>query len=61
MSAIYYTIVAIMLYLASDWLLNRIEALAGKRLEHRTLVFFFILLTFALISFELIRRYTGNP
>ncbi|RMD70985.1 MAG: hypothetical protein D6819_02880 [Gammaproteobacteria bacterium] len=56
MEAIAFTLVAILLYLASDWLLNRIELSFGRRLEHRTLVFFAILLTLALASFALIRR-----
>lgn len=60
MSIVYYTLVAIVLYLAADWLLNRVEVAAGKRLEHRSLVFFVILLTLALSSFTLIRHYTGG-
>jgi uncharacterized membrane protein len=59
-SIIYFTLVAIILYLASDWLLNRIEATAGRRLEHRSLIFFAILLVLALSSFTLIQVYTGN-
>ena len=61
MEAIYFTLVAIVLYLFSDWLLERIEIRAGKRLEHRSLIFFAILLTLAITSFWLIRTYTGNP
>lgn len=61
MSAVYFTLVAILLYLGSDWILNRAEAAAGKRFEHRTLIFFGIILVLALSSFALIRMYTGNP
>jgi len=61
MEAITYTLAAIVLYLFADWLLVRIEVRAGKRLEHRSLIFFAILLTLALTSFWLIRLYTGNP
>jgi len=61
MQAVYYTLVAIALYLLSDWILIRIEAAAGKVLEHRSLIFFAILMTLALTSFWLIRLYTGNP
>jgi len=61
MQAVYYTLVAIALYLLSDWILVRIEAAAGKVLEHRSLIFFAILMTLALTSFWLIRLYTGNP
>lgn len=61
MSIIYFTLVAIFLYLASDWILDQIERRAGKRFEHRSLIFFAILLTFALTTFTLIQHYTGNP
>jgi len=61
MQAVYYTLVAIALYLFSDWILVRIEVRAGKRLEHRSLIFFAILMALALTSFWLIRLYTGNP
>jgi hypothetical protein len=59
-SAIYFTAVAVLLYLASDWILNRIEVRAGKRLEHRSLLFFAILLVLAVTTFSLIQVYTGN-
>ena len=59
MSIIYFTLVAIILYFASDWILERVEIAAGKRFEHRSLIFFVILLTLTLTSFSLIQRYTG--
>ena len=60
MSIVYFTLVAIILYLAADWMLERVEVAAGKRLEHRSLVFFAILLVLALSSFTLIRNYMGG-
>ena len=60
MSIVYFTLVAIILYLAADWMLERVEVAVGKRLEHRSLVFFAILLVLALSSFTLIRNYTGG-
>jgi hypothetical protein len=60
MEAIYFTVVAIVLYVLADWLLVRIEVATGKVLEHRSLIFFAILMTLALTSFWLIRLYTGN-
>jgi Ca2+/Na+ antiporter len=60
MSVVYFTIVAIILYFAADWLLERVEVVAGRRLEHRSLIFFVILLTLALTSFSLIQYYTGG-
>lgn len=61
MQFVYFTLAAAILYLGSSWILDRIEVAAGKRFEHRSLLFFGILLTLALISFSIIRIYTGNP
>ena len=55
MEVIYFTIAAIALYVASDWILQRIEIKLGKRLEQRSLVFFGIILSLSLTSFWLIR------
>jgi hypothetical protein len=44
---IYFTLVAALLYLASSWIVDRIEIAAGKRFENRSLLFFGILLTLA--------------
>ena len=60
MSVVYFTIVAIILYVAADWLLERVEVAAGRRLEHRSLIFFAILLTLALTSFSVIQYYAGG-
>lgn len=60
MEIIYFTLAAILLYLAADWILRRIEAAAGKRLEYRSLIFFVILMTMAVTSFTLIRTLTGQ-
>ena len=59
MSAIWFTLVAIVLYLVSDWLLERVELAIGKRLEHRSLIFFAILLSLALVTFSIIQAQTG--
>jgi hypothetical protein len=58
---IYFTLVAALLYLLSNWLLDRIEIAAGRRFAYRSALFFGILLVLAMISFYLIRLYTGNP
>lgn len=60
MEFIVFTLVAIGLYFLSDWLLRRIEAAAGRVLEHRSLVFFAILLTAAVGSFWVIRWLFGG-
>ena len=55
MEALYFTLVAIGLYFFSDWLLERIERLRGKRFEQRSIVFFAIIIVLALISFQVIQ------
>jgi DMSO/TMAO reductase YedYZ heme-binding membrane subunit len=60
MSVILFSIVGIVLYLLSDWLLQRVEATAGRRFEHRSLIFFVILLSLALTSFSLLGNIAGS-
>ena len=60
MSIVYFTLVAALLYLFSDWVLQRAEVVAGRRFEHRSLIFFCILLVLALTTFTLIGQWTGN-
>ena len=59
MEAVAYIVVGLVLYFAADWLLDRIEVAAGRRLESRSLIFFGILLGLALIVFPLIRHFLG--
>ncbi len=59
MEAVYFTIAAVALYFISDRILDRIEVARGARFEHRSLIFFGILLTLALVSFAIIRRLVG--
>ncbi|MCO6411361.1 MAG: hypothetical protein J5I92_01330 [Thiogranum sp.] len=56
MEMLYYTIAAVLLYLVSDWILNRIEIRRGERFEHRSLIFFAIILVLAVVVFNLIQR-----
>lgn len=60
MSIVYFSVVGILLYVVSDWLLVRIELKAGKRLEYRSIIFFAILLSLALVTFTFIQRQTGH-
>lgn len=59
MEFVYFTLVAVALYVASDRLLDVIEARLGRRLEHRSLIFFAILLVLAVTSFWAIRKILG--
>lgn len=51
---VYFTVVGIGLYFFSDWLLDQIERLRGRRFAQRQLVFFVIILVLAVASFQLI-------
>ena len=44
----------------SDWVLQRVEVAVGRRFEHRSLIFFAILLTLALTSFSLLGNLAGG-
>ena len=57
LEAVSFTVIGIVLYLAADRLLVLIERRAGRVFEHRTLLFFVLLLTLALVTFALIRRF----
>ena len=55
MEFIYYTIAAIVLYGASDFILNRIEIKMGKRLPNRSFIFLIIIMTLSIGSFNLLQ------
>jgi len=57
---IYFTLVAIGLYFAADWVLNRIETARGSRFENRSVIFFVIMLGLTLAAFQLI-SYLKRP
>lgn len=59
MAAIIYTLTGIILYVAADWLLRRLERRAGRVFENRTMIFFGILLSMALVAFAAIRAFVG--
>jgi hypothetical protein len=59
MTTVYFTLVAIVLYLGSDRVLDLLERRAGRRFENRSLIFFALLLGSALVAFAVIRRYAG--
>jgi hypothetical protein len=57
---IYFTLVAIGLYFAADWVLDRIETARGSRFENRSVIFFVIMLVLTLAAFQLI-SYLKRP
>ncbi len=49
-----YTAAGLILYFLSDWILNQIEVRRGQRFANRSVVFFVIILTLAVVVFNLI-------
>ena len=56
MDIVYFTVTAIGVYFAADWILDFVERKRGARFENRQVVFFAIILPLALASFWLMRR-----
>ena len=50
-----FTLVAIVIYLVSDWAIRMIEVRRGEVLKNRQVIFFAIFLVMALISFRVLR------
>jgi len=50
-----YTLAGVLLYLISDSLLQRLELNAGHRFEHRSIIFFFIIIVLSVSSFAIFR------
>lgn len=59
MEVVYFTLAAIVLYLAADQIVRRLEAAWSGAAEYRAVIFFLVLLVLALGSFALIRRLAG--
>ena len=59
--AVYFTVTGIVLYLVADRLVDLVERRAGRVLEHRTLLFFVLLLSLALVTFAAIRWFLPPP
>jgi hypothetical protein len=57
MQALLFITLAVILYLVSDRVLVALETRAGHRFEHRSLVFFVILLVLAVVTFSAVQRF----
>ena len=55
MEILLFTLVAIVIYLVSDWIIRMIEARRGAALKQRQVVFFAVFLGLALVSFRVLR------
>ncbi len=60
MEIVYFTVVAIALYFAADFILRWLETAWGGALKNRSIVFFFILLVLAVVTFGAIRFIAGS-
>lgn len=60
MEILVFTLNAIFVYVFSDWILRQIERRRGAVLKHRQLVFFAIIGSLALVSFEILKRLFGG-
>lgn len=61
MEILYFTAAAVFFYFLADWILRAIERARGHTLEHRSLVFFGILLVLAVGGFQLIQAALAPP
>ncbi len=59
MDIVYFTVMAVGIYFAADWILNWVERKRGARFEQRQVAFFIIILSLALGSFWLMRLLAG--
>ncbi len=59
MEFVYFTVLAVVLYILADRILRWIEEFLGRTLEQRSVVFFGLLLLMALISFWIVRTVAG--
>ena len=60
MELVYYTVAGIVLYFVSDQILITFERWQGKVFEHRSLIFFVIILVLALTTFQGIEMLLTN-
>lgn len=62
MEMVLFTVVAIALYFISDQVVSLIEKKRGERFQNRTLLFFAIIFTLTMITFNAIQYYKqGTP
>jgi hypothetical protein len=55
-SIVLFTLVAVVLYAASDQIVKAIERRRGQPLDNRALVFFVIMFPLTLITFQVLQR-----
>lgn len=53
---IYFTITALLLYVAADKALDTVERMRGARFENRSMIFFAIIVVLSIGTFEILQR-----
>jgi hypothetical protein len=56
---VWFTLLAFLMYLGAERILDLAERRAGRRFKYRSLIFFSLLFGMATVSFALVRRYTS--
>jgi TRAP-type C4-dicarboxylate transport system permease small subunit len=51
-----FTAVAIALYFAADWILRAIEQRRGELLPHRNIIYFVLILTLTMTTFQVLQH-----
>lgn len=59
MEIVLFTLVAIAIYFAADWILRTLEARRGAPFKNRSIIFFAIILPLALIVFNVMENLGG--
>jgi predicted PurR-regulated permease PerM len=59
MEIVLFTLVAIAIYFAADWILRTLEARRGAPFKNRSIIFFAIILPLALIVFSVMENLGG--
>ena len=57
MQMVLFTVLAVILYVVADRVLDAVERRAGRRFEYRSLIFFAILLVLAVAAFAIVQRF----
>jgi hypothetical protein len=60
MQILLFTLLAIVLYVVADRMLDACERRAGRRFEYRNAHFFVILLVLAVIAFSVVQRFAAS-
>ena len=55
MEIVVFTLIAVFVYLFSDWIIRKIEEKRGAVLKHRQIVFFVVFLALVMLTFQIMK------